>query len=178
MTKRQKRSDSVGRRCSDGQMLRCSDENSRRSRGNTAVTGGFLLSERILWIMTRHWGRNPGLMERKLAQKARFTCVASAFDTSGHRTIGPSDHPSMCRPRSLFLFSAVCQPWLATRSSERSAGEAIPHMVRWSDGPMVRWPLAEKPFTAKAFLAGESSLEAVDFRCCHPQLWNIIKQCA
>ena len=49
-------------------------------------------------------------------------------------------------------------------------------MVGWSDDPMVRWRLAPKPLTAKALAAGYSSFEAVDFRCCHPQLWDIVKE--
>ena len=40
-------------------------------------TGAF---RRKILIMAQSWGQNPGLVEQKLAKKARFTCVVSAFD--------------------------------------------------------------------------------------------------
>ena len=124
--------------------------------------------------MSQSWGQNLGLMEQKLAKKARFTCVVGAFDTSCHLTIGSSDHPTMCGIVSfaLRLLERVAnQGWQTAEKRNRLRGR---QMVGWSDDPMVRWQLAPRPLTAKALAAGYSSFEAVDFRCCHPQLWDII----
>ena len=61
-----------------------------------ATAFGNQLADRTKLIMSQSWGQNLGLMEQKLAKKARFTCVVGAFDTSCHLTIGSSDHPTMC----------------------------------------------------------------------------------
>ena len=126
--------------------------------------------------MSQSWGQNLGLMEQKLAKKARFTCVVGAFDTSCHLTIGSSDHPTMCGIVSfaLRLLERVAnQVWQTAEKRNRLRGR---QMIGWSDDPLVRWPLAKKPLAAKAFVAGESSFEAMNFRCCRPQLWDIIKK--
>ena len=63
------------------------------------------------------------------------------------------------------------QVWQTAEKRNRLRGR---QMIGWSDDPLVRWALAKKPLAAKAFVAGESSFEAMNFRCCRPHLWDII----
>ena len=103
--------------------------------------------------MSQSWGRNLGLAEQKLDKKARFTYVASAFDSSCHPNNGSSDQPVMCgivpfalRLQLLPRSSRRQTGWQATEKGIGSVGDTWPdvQLIRCSDDSSPKSHIARK----------------------------------